>query len=150
MMRLGTASAKAHKERLAYGAAALVMVVAGSALRLVPIGLPYVIVKYGGSAIWGAMVYAVVAFCAPFARLRTIILAALIIAILSELFRLYQTPELDAFRRTIAGQLLLGRIFSIWNIAAYGAGIVLAAAADMGFRRSQAQASQSAVLSSPQ
>jgi hypothetical protein len=128
--------------RLAYGAAVFVAIIVGSALRLVPIGLPFFIVKYVGSAIWGAMVFAVVAFCVPFARLRTIILIALAIALLSEFFRLYQAPELDAFRRTLPGQLLLGRIFSIWNIAAYGAGIMLASAADRSFRRSRAQALQ--------
>lgn len=124
--------------RFVYAAAALTAIVSGSALRLIPLGLPYFIVKYGGSTIWGAMVYALVAFCVPFARIRTILLAALAIAILSELFRLYHTPELDAFRRTIAGALLLGRVFSVWNIVAYGVGIVLTAQADRIFRRSRA------------
>lgn len=138
-MRFEAALVKTHRMRIAYGAAAFAAIIGGSALRLVPMGLPYFIVKYGGSTIWGAMVYAMVASCAPFARLRTIILIALAIAVMSEVFRLYQTPELDAFRRTLAGQLLLGRIFSVWNIAAYGAGIILASIADAAFRRSQAQ-----------
>lgn len=136
------------KARLAYGVSTLAAIICGSALRLVPIGLPYAIVKYGGSTIWGAMVYAMVAFCIPLARLRTIIFTALVLAVLSELFRLYQTPELDAFRRTLAGQLLLGRIFSLWNITAYAAGIFLAGAADRAFRRSRARASQPVAHSS--
>jgi hypothetical protein len=134
--------------RLAYGAAVFATILCGSTVRLVPLGLPYVVVKYGGSTIWGAMVYAIVAFCAPLARIRAVVLTALAIAVLSELFRLYQTPELDAFRRTIAGQLLLGRIFSIWNIAAYGIGIALAALADRAFRLGRAQVSRQAALSS--
>ena len=52
---------------------------------------------------------------------------SVMIAILAELFRLYHTPWLDAFRLTLAGALLLGRIFSWWNIVAYGLGIALAA-----------------------
>jgi hypothetical protein len=32
---------------------------------------------------------------------------------------------LDEFRLTLAGALLLGRIFSAWDILAYGAGIGL-------------------------
>jgi hypothetical protein len=32
---------------------------------------------------------------------------------------------LDAFRLTLAGALLLGRIFSPWDMVAYGAGIIL-------------------------
>ena len=33
-----------------------------------------------------------------------------------ESFRLVHGPALDAFRATLAGQLLLGRAFSIWNM----------------------------------
>jgi threonine/homoserine efflux transporter RhtA len=47
------------------------------------------------------------------------------IAVGVELFRLVHAPWLDAFRLTIAGALLLGRIFSPWNMLAYGFGIVL-------------------------
>jgi hypothetical protein len=43
-----------------------------------------------------------------------------------ELFRLVHAPWLDAFRLTLAGALLLGRIFSPWNVLAYGVGIALA------------------------
>lgn len=35
------------------------------------------------------------------------------------------TPWLDAFRLTAAGALLLGRIFSPWNLVAYVTGIVV-------------------------
>jgi hypothetical protein len=47
------------------------------------------------------------------------------IAICVELFRLVHAPWLDAFRLTLAGALLLGRIFSAWDMLAYGVGIVL-------------------------
>lgn len=147
-MKFCTQTTDGFRTRLTYGAAACGTILSGSALRLVPVGLPYFIVKYGGSTIWGAMVYAMVALCIPFARVRTIVLIALALAVLSELFRFYQTPELDAFRRTLAGQLLLGRIFSIWNIAAYSTGIVIAAVADRAFRHSQVPVRQSAVLPS--
>jgi hypothetical protein len=33
------------------------------------------------------------------------------------------TPWLDAFRLTTSGALLLGRIFSLWNLVAYAIGI---------------------------
>lgn len=39
--------------------------------------------------------------------------------------RLVHTPWLDAFRLTTAGAQLLGRIFSLWNLVAYFAGIVV-------------------------
>ena len=45
------------------------------------------------------------------------------IAIVVEFSRLVHVPWLDAFRLTTAGALLLGRIFSLWNLVAYLIGI---------------------------
>jgi len=53
-----------------------------------------------------------------------------VIAVGVELFRLFHTLWLDEFRLTLAGVLLLGRIFSVWNILAYAAGILLAVGLD--------------------
>ena len=68
-------------------------------------------------------------------------LIATAIAIGVELFRLVHLPWLDAFRLTLPGALLLGRIFSLWNMVAYGVGIGLAVMLDRlamsAFRRSQ-------------
>lgn len=110
-------------------AAAALVIAAGTTLRLTgyEAGLPYAVVKYGGSLLWGAMVYLLVTVALP-ARPRLQIGLSLIIAMAVELFRLYHTPWLDAFRLTLAGALLLGRIFSVWNIVAYIAGIAVAAA----------------------
>ena len=52
-------------------------------------------------------------------------LISAVIAVFVELFRLVHAPWLDDFRLTLAGALLLGRIFSAWDILAYGAGIGL-------------------------
>jgi hypothetical protein len=57
-------------------------------------------------------------------RWRVALISAAI-AVGVELFRLVHAPWLDDFRLTMAGALLLGRIFSLWNLLAYGAGIVL-------------------------
>ena len=88
-------------------------------------GLPSVIVKYGGSLLWGAMVFFLVATAGSRLSRRRIALGAAAIAVAVELFRLVHAPWLDAFRLTLPGALLLGRIFSPWNMLAYGAGIVL-------------------------
>jgi hypothetical protein len=56
--------------------------------------------------------------------------AALAIAVCVELVRLVHTPWLDALRLTTAGALLLGRIFSVWNMVAYAAGILCALGLD--------------------
>ena len=108
------------------------IIVLGLALRRLGLGLgiPASIVKYGGSILWGAIVFFLVAVARPrFSRLRIAGISA-VIAVGVELCRLAHTPWLDEFRLTLAGALLLGRIFSVWNILAYGAGILLAVGLD--------------------
>lgn len=126
-----------HSPRLRYLLAAALAIIVGASLRLFGYGsgLPYFLVKYGGSVIWGAMVFFVVAFVLGRREVRLLALVAVVVAVASEFFRLYHTPDLDAFRLTLAGQLLLGRIFSWWNILAYAAGIGLAAFFEWRFTR---------------
>jgi hypothetical protein len=110
----------------------LAIVICGLALRRYgfDLGLSWLVVKYGGSALWAAMVFLLVATAAPnWPRWRLALIAASI-AVTVELFRLVHTPWLDEFRYTIAGALLLGRIFSLWDLLAYGAGIVVAVQLD--------------------
>lgn len=113
--------------RRAFGLAALV-VGAGLLLRLVPWGLPLPVHHYGGGLLWGMMLYLfVLALRPPGCGPRACLAAAATVALLVEFSRLIQTPDLDAFRATLTGQLLLGRIFSAWNLLAYAAGIGAAA-----------------------
>jgi hypothetical protein len=93
-------------------------------------GLPAFVVKYGGSTLWGTMVFFLVAIAASHLSRTRIMLVAAVIAIGVELFRLVHIPWLDAFRLTLPGALLLGRIFSVWNMAAYGVGISIGALLD--------------------
>jgi hypothetical protein len=72
------------------------------------------------------MVFFLVAIAASSLSQRGTALIAASIAVCVELFRLAHAPWLDAFRLTLPGALLLGRIFSPWNMLAYGVGIVLA------------------------
>jgi|ERR1700676_3733805 hypothetical protein len=106
----------------------LSIIISGLALRVFGfhLGLPAFVVKYGGSMLWGAMVFFLVAMAASDRSRRSLALISALIAIGVELFRLVHAPWLDAFRLTIAGALLLGRVFSPWNMLAYGVGIVLA------------------------
>lgn len=108
------------------------VIVTGLALRgLGPqLGVPMGIVKYGGSALWGAMVFFLVAIATPPTARPALAAGAMLIAIAVELSRLYHVPWLDAFRLTLAGALLLGRIFSLWNIGAYAVGIAAAMLVD--------------------
>jgi Protein of unknown function (DUF2809) len=105
----------------------LSVVVLGLALRGYGLGLglsPFV-VKYGGSMLWATMVYFLIAMAAPARPRWSVALIAALISVCVELFRLVHAPWLDAFRLTTAGALLIGRIFSLWNMLAYGVGIVL-------------------------
>jgi hypothetical protein len=113
-------------------AALFLVIVLGLVLRRFgyAVDLPFIVVKYGGSALWGAMVYLLVALFVTGSRPAVISITALFIAISVELFRLYHTPWLDAFRLTTAGALLLGRVFSLWNMLAYAIGIAAACAFD--------------------
>jgi hypothetical protein len=108
------------------------VIVCGLALRALGLrlGLPAYIVKYGGSVLWGTMVFFLVALAASRLSRRSIALISAAIAVAVELFRLVHTPALDAFRLTLPGALLLGRIFSPWDMLAYGIGIILAVALD--------------------
>ena len=110
----------------------LAIVISGLMLRRFGFGLgwPAIIVKYGGSMLWGAMVFFLVAIAAPRRSRRYVALISAVIAVCVELFRLVHAPWLDDFRLTLAGALLLGRIFSAWDILAYGAGIGLAMGLD--------------------
>lgn len=105
----------------------LSVIVLGLALRRygLGLGLSAFIVKYGGSMLWATMIYFLIAMAAPTRSRWSVALIAASMAVCVELFRLVHAPWLDAFRLTTAGALLIGRIFSLWNTLAYGAGIVL-------------------------
>lgn len=113
--------------------------VAGLVVRFAHLGLPSFVVKYGGSALWAMMIYWVVSSLLPAWQVpRTAILAG-VIAALVELLKLVHTPALEAFRHTLAGVLLLGRIFSWRDIAVYWLAIAVAAMVDWRLRGSQSK-----------
>jgi hypothetical protein len=111
----------------------LLIMMSGLALRGFgfSLGLSTFVVKYGGSVLWAAMVFFLVAMAASHLPRLSVALISASIAVAVELFRLVQAPWLDAFRLTLPGALLLGRIFSPWNILAYGVGIALAVWLDL-------------------
>lgn len=106
---------------------ALVVIACGLSLRWYgfPLGLPAFVVKYGGSLLWATMVFLLIGVLLPWLTPSRLVAIAVAIAVVVEFSRLVHTPWLDAFRLTTAGALLLGRIFSLWNLVAYVAGIVV-------------------------
>ncbi|MEH3103787.1 MAG: DUF2809 domain-containing protein [Sphingomonas phyllosphaerae] len=105
-------------------------IAAGLAIRKLPVGLPPAVVKHGGSILWASMVYWIVSTLRPRWRPRRSGIAAAVITTAIELSQLYHLPTLNAFRRTSLGALLLGRVFSVWDVATYAAAVGLAAMVD--------------------
>lgn len=118
-------SAALLRTSLIRAALALVVIPCGLCLRWYgfPLGLPAFVVKYGGSLLWATMVFLLVGVLLPRLSRAQIAAVATVIAVVVEFSRLVHTPWLDAFRLTTAGALLLGRIFSLWNLVAYAIGI---------------------------
>lgn len=123
------------RRTILYFSLALVTILCGLVLRLIHLGLPLFVVKYGGSVLWAIMVYLLLAALQPRRTPKSLALIATIVATVVELTRLYHPPALDAFRLTLAGALLLGRYFNPWHFLAYTAAIALAALADNAARR---------------
>lgn len=108
----------------------MLLIPIGLVCRFIPIGLPQVIVKYGGSFLWAAMVYWLIAALLPRLRPLHLALLASAVSIAVEFFKRVQTPGLNAFRDTFAGKVLLGRYFSYTDIAVYLVAIGCAAWVD--------------------
>jgi hypothetical protein len=99
----------------------------GIVWRMAPLGLPYVWWATGGDVVWGAMLVPLVgAVCVGAERPAITGMVAAAIAVAAEYQRLWHSPGLDAFRQSLAGELLLGRVFNARHILAYWTGIVLA------------------------
>lgn len=118
------------RRRLTLLALALLTVALGLALRLIPIGLPAFAVQYGGSILWAAMVYLLFAAAMPRGSRKSTALIACLFAAIVELSRLHHTPAFDAFRLTLTGKLLLGRVFNLWHFPIYWVTISLTAGLD--------------------
>lgn len=112
----------------------LITVVSGLTIRFAHLGLPASIVKFGGSALWAAMIYWVCSTLLPSWHPLWSALISGILGTVVEFLKLYSPPWLDTFRNTLPGILLLGRIFNPWDIFVYWVAIVLAAGFDVRVR----------------
>jgi hypothetical protein len=114
---------------------ALATVAAGLTVRFVPLGLPFFLVKYGGSMLWALMIYWICSTALATMRLPAVAAVSGLIATGIECIKLYHAPWLDAFRLTLPGVILLGRYFSFRDIIAYWVAIALGALLDGRFLR---------------
>ncbi|HEY0308688.1 MAG TPA: DUF2809 domain-containing protein [Acidobacteriaceae bacterium] len=102
----------------------LITIPIGIAWRMLPLHLPFFAWKYGGSVLWTVALYWTVAALLPRLRPAGVATISAILALLVELSRLVDQPTLNTFRETLAGKLILGRYFSLKDIAAYWIAIV--------------------------
>ena len=121
--------------RLRYAALLLPTILLGAAVRFAAPGLPRAVSKYGGSALWAMAIFWLLSVAWARRPMLPRAMLALLLACSIECFKLVRTPGLDAFRRTLAGKLLLGRIFSARDLLAYFVAIALTAAIDHALLR---------------
>lgn len=108
----------------------LVTIPVGLAVRYAPLHLPWFLSKYLGSFLWAVALYWFIATLFPKLQPKSLAVVAAVTALGVEFSRLVPQPTVDAFRLTLAGQILLGRFFSFKNIAAYLLAIAASALVD--------------------
>ncbi|MBI1203359.1 MAG: DUF2809 domain-containing protein [Rhodopseudomonas sp.] len=128
-------SSSLSKRRLGYAAVTACIIAAGLLTRRPELGLPWIVAKYSGAVLWGAMVFFAVATLCPALRLSRIALSAAVIAAGVEFSQALHVDWLDAFRHTTFGRLLLGVTFAWADIAAYWVGVAAAWGAAVGVCR---------------
>ena len=118
-MNLTRSSRQIARRRLTCAAIVLLLIPLGLVCRFVPIGLPPLVVKYGGSFLWAATVYWFIAFLFSCQRPLALGLIAMVVTAAIEFLKRVQSPELDNIRHTFFGKVVLGRYFSYTDIAVY-------------------------------
>jgi Protein of unknown function (DUF2809) len=118
------------RRRLACAVALLVLIPLGLLCRFAPLGLSYLIVKYGGSFLWAAAVYWCIAFFSTRQRRAVVACVAIVLTATVEFIKRIHSSTLDIFRNTFAGKVLLGRHFSYFDIAIYWIAVLCAMLVD--------------------
>lgn len=111
-----------HK-RAFYVLVIVIVILIGLSTRMDILPLPQPVLKYGGGMLWAAMIYLILALVFVKARIRTLWLAAVLIACGIEFSQMYETEILNAFRATLAGRLTIGRGFLWSDVISYVVGV---------------------------
>lgn len=120
------------RRRLTCLAIMLLLIPLGFVCRFVPLGLPYVIVKYGGSFLWASTVYWFIGYFLARQKPLTLALISLVVTAGIEFLKRVQSTTLESIRNTLFGIMILGRFFSYTDIAVYWVAIFCAACIDQG------------------
>ncbi|GBQ88735.1 ribosomal maturation YjgA family protein [Asaia krungthepensis] len=103
----------------------LIIIAAGIACRLAPLGLDPAVQKWGGSILWGSLFWCLAALILPGRHRSALFALACLGAFGSEGLKLVHIEPLDTLRSMAAGRFLLGQHFSWSNMAAYLLGMTL-------------------------
>ena len=130
-MRIPAAAAPVCARPYGRGLALLAVTIAlGLATRRYPELFPAIVARYGGDALWAAMVFWLAALVRPAAATSRLALTALGISFAVECSQLYRAEWIDAVRATWAGALVLGQGFLWSDLVCYTVGVAVAAALD--------------------
>jgi hypothetical protein len=129
------AEAQLLRTRLAFVALALITIVLGLGVHHSGAAFEPGLRDVLGDALWAMMIVWWVGALAPAVTLRARIAAAFALCVLVEVSQLVHTPALDALRGTPGGRLVLGSGFDLRDLAAYGLGVLGAAALELTVRR---------------
>lgn len=110
-----------------YFGLACFLIAAGLLLRFGPWHVPLVLHHRGGEVLWGAMIFFLGMAARPAGwAVRSVLVASLLICVAVEGSRLLAVGLLETFRQTVAGEVLLGRIWDPINPFVDALGVLLA------------------------
>ena len=109
--------------RAVYAMALLCVIGAGIGIRRVSLGLPPLIPKIAGDALWAFAVFLCFCLLTPHRATRQIGLAAALFCVVIEFSQKIHAPWLEALRRTLPGRLILGSVFAWADFSYYALGI---------------------------
>lgn len=117
----------------------LLTLAAGLASRSFSNYLPAFVNIYLGDALWALLVYFLLRFLWPQAKLGISAVAALLFSYLVEMSQLYHDPWIDTIRHTTLGGLVLGFGFLWTDIVAYTLCVMVGAVLDFSFLQRKVQ-----------
>lgn len=98
-------------------------IAAGVILRKAPLGLPFPVTKWGGSWLWGMMIWCAVAIPSNGRHPLRTACTAIVLATLTECLKRLHTPALDHVRSGPLGSFLLGHHFAVADLVVYALAI---------------------------
>jgi hypothetical protein len=111
--------------RFRYLVLAAITIASGLALQQSRSRLSFAFADVLGDALWGLMIFWLVAAAQPTRRILLRASIALAVCWLVELSQLYHTVWLDAVRATTIGHLTLGSDFDVRDLLAYALGTLV-------------------------